>query len=91
MNKEDRQKILHNLVQLVEQTNLEALIPVLLQEGVFTVEMGQKYMVSHIQQFFLCVFKTFRLSWHSVGIYIDSFARLHLSLLPCQVPWGSPW
>jgi hypothetical protein len=53
MNEEDRQKILHNLVALVEQTNLDALIPVLLQKGVFTLEMGQKYMVSYIQQFFL--------------------------------------
>lgn len=48
MNEEDRQKILHNLVALVEQTNLDALIPVLLQKGVFTPEMGQKYMVSYI-------------------------------------------
>jgi hypothetical protein len=56
MNEEDRQKILRNLVVLVEQTNLDALIPVLLQKGVFTLEMGQKYMVSHIQQFFfVCV------------------------------------
>jgi hypothetical protein len=55
MNEEHRQKILHNLVALVEQTNLDALIPVLLQKGVFTLEMGQKYMVSYIQQvFFLC-------------------------------------
>jgi hypothetical protein len=41
---------------LVRQTNLNALIPVLVQKGVFTFEMGQKYMVSYIQQFFLCVF-----------------------------------
>jgi hypothetical protein len=54
MNEEDRQKIMRNLVELVEQTNLDTLIPELLQRSVFTLEMGQKYMVSYIQQIFLC-------------------------------------
>ncbi|PNF19850.1 Caspase-2 [Cryptotermes secundus] len=44
MNEEDRQKIVHNLVELVAQTNLDTLLPELLQKGVFTLEMGQKYM-----------------------------------------------
>jgi hypothetical protein len=53
MNKEDKEKILHNLVELIEETNLDALIPALLQKGVFTYGMCQKYMVSCVQ-FSLC-------------------------------------
>lgn len=44
MNDEDRQKIMQNLVELVEETNLGTLIPKLCERGVFTAEMIQKYM-----------------------------------------------
>lgn len=44
MNEEDRQKIRHNLVVLVEETNLDTLIPKLCERGVFTAEMIQKYV-----------------------------------------------
>jgi hypothetical protein len=54
MNKEDREKIVHNLVELIEETNLDAVIPVLLELGVFTHEMCEKYLVSCVQLFFLC-------------------------------------
>jgi hypothetical protein len=48
MNEEDRQKIRHNLVVLVEETNLDTLIPKLCERGVFTAEMIQKYVVSYL-------------------------------------------
>jgi hypothetical protein len=48
MNDEDRQKITHNLVELVEETNLGTLIPKLCERGVFTSGMIQKYMVSYL-------------------------------------------
>jgi hypothetical protein len=54
MNKEDREKILHNLMELIEETNLDTLIPALLELGVFTDGMCEKYMVSYVQLFFLC-------------------------------------
>jgi hypothetical protein len=46
MNDEDRQKIIQNLVELVEETNLHVLVPELCQRAVFTAGMIQKYMVS---------------------------------------------
>lgn len=48
MDDEDRQKIMQNLVELVEETNLGTLIPKLCERGVFTAEMIQKYMVSYL-------------------------------------------
>jgi hypothetical protein len=50
MEEEDRKKILQNLVQLVEETNLKTLIPELLKRGIFTSEMVQKYEVSCNQE-----------------------------------------
>jgi len=44
MDDEDRQKIMQNLVELVEQTNLDTLIPKLCERGVFTLGMFDKYM-----------------------------------------------
>jgi hypothetical protein len=48
MDDEDRQKITQNLVELVEQTNLDTLLPELCGRGVFTAGMFHKYMVSHV-------------------------------------------
>jgi hypothetical protein len=48
MDDEDRQKIMQNLVQLVEETNLGTLIPKLCERGVFTPGMIDKYTVSHL-------------------------------------------
>jgi hypothetical protein len=48
MDDEDRQKITRNLVELVEDTNLDTLIPKLCERGVFTDGMVHKYMVSHL-------------------------------------------
>jgi len=46
MDDEDRQKIMKNLVELVEETNLDTLVPKLCERGVFTDGMIHKYMVS---------------------------------------------
>lgn len=47
MEDEDRNKITQNLVELIEQTNLDSLIPELLERRVFTPEMIEKYVVSY--------------------------------------------
>jgi len=44
MDDEDRQKIMKNLVELVEETNLGTLVPKLCERGVFTDGMVHKYM-----------------------------------------------
>jgi len=44
MDDEDRQKIVKNLVELVEETNLDTLVPKLCEKGVFTDGMIHKYM-----------------------------------------------
>ena len=46
MDDKDRQKIMQNLMELVEKTNLGTLIPKLCERGVFTAGMIHKYMVS---------------------------------------------
>jgi len=43
MDDKDRQKIMQNLVELVEETNLGTLIPKLCEKGVFTAGMIEKY------------------------------------------------
>jgi len=48
MDDEDRQKIMRNLVELVEETNLDTLVPKLCERGVFTAGMIHKYMVSYL-------------------------------------------
>jgi len=48
MDDEDRQKIVKNLVELVEETNLDTLVPKLCEKGVFTDGMIHKYMVSSL-------------------------------------------
>ncbi|XP_021932824.1 caspase-2-like isoform X2 [Zootermopsis nevadensis] len=49
MEEEDRNKITQNLVELIEQTNLDSLIPELLERGVFTPEMIEKYVDSNTE------------------------------------------
>jgi len=44
MDDEDRQKIMRNLMELVEETNLGTLVPKLCERGVFTAGMIHKYM-----------------------------------------------
>jgi hypothetical protein len=70
MNEEDRKKLVDNLVELVEQTNLKVLIPELLKRKVFTLEMIQKYTVSY-SLWISFILETFRLSHHFDGICID--------------------
>jgi len=48
MDDENRQKIMQNLPELVEQTNLGTLVPKLCERGVFTSGMIHKYMVSYL-------------------------------------------
>ena len=48
MDDKDRQKIMQNLVELVEETNLGTLIPKLCEKGVFTAGMIEKYTVSYL-------------------------------------------
>ena len=48
MDDKDRKKIMQNLEELVEQTNLDTLIPKLCQRGVFTARMICKYTVSYL-------------------------------------------
>jgi hypothetical protein len=48
MDDEDRQKIMRNLVELVEETNLGTLVPKLCERGVFTAGMIHKYTVSYL-------------------------------------------
>jgi len=48
MDDEDRQKIMQNLVELVEETNLGTLIPKLCERGVFTAGMIHKFTVSYL-------------------------------------------
>jgi len=43
MDDKDREKIKQNLVELVEETNLDTLIPELCERGVFTAGMIEKY------------------------------------------------
>jgi hypothetical protein len=65
MEEEDRQRIISNLVELVEQTNLNTLIPELLERRVFTYEMIHKYVVSNNQQ--ICFWKSS--DFHSTAIF----------------------
>jgi cobalamin biosynthesis Mg chelatase CobN len=51
MDNEDRQKIMQNLVELVEETNLDTLVPKLYERGVFTADMICKYMVSYLLEY----------------------------------------
>jgi CRISPR/Cas system-associated endoribonuclease Cas2 len=48
MDDKDREKIKQNLVELIEETNLDTLIPKLCERGVFTAGMIEKYMVSYL-------------------------------------------
>ena len=48
MDDNDRQKIMQNLVELVEVTNLGTLLPKLCERGVLTSEMIHKYTVSYL-------------------------------------------
>ena len=48
MDDEDRQKIKKNLVELVEETNLDTLVPKLYERGVLTQGTIHKYMVSSL-------------------------------------------
>ena len=48
MDNENRQKIMQNLPELVEETNLGTLVPKLCERGVFTSGMIHKYMVSYL-------------------------------------------
>jgi hypothetical protein len=51
MDNEDRQKIMQNLEELVEETNLGTLVPKLYERGVFTADMIRKYMVSYLLEY----------------------------------------
>jgi hypothetical protein len=57
MDDEDRQKIMRNLVELVEETNLGTLVPELCERGVFTGGMIHKYTVSY--RFYYCFLSSF--------------------------------
>lgn len=45
MNKEDRNKIIQHLVELIELTKLEVLLPRLIQKKIFTESMVEKFKV----------------------------------------------
>jgi hypothetical protein len=48
MDDKDRQKIMLNLAELVEETNLGTLVPKLREKGVLTAHMVQKCMVRNL-------------------------------------------